>query len=81
MRNSMVAGLAVFLFMFAGGCYKMVVVHPEKSEAQFYGEKKICEKKARDYAVEMREDWSASDEISHTRRCMQENGWNYRFRN
>ena len=48
---------------------------------KFYAEKKICEKKARDYAVEMREDWSASDEISHVRRCMQENGWNYRFRN
>lgn len=81
MKKNVVAGLGVILLLFVGGCYKMAAVHPEKSETQFYAEKKICEKKARDYAVEMREDWSASDEISHVRRCMQENGWNYRFRN
>ncbi len=90
MNKIVFAGLMGVLFLCMGGCYKYVAEHPEKSKTQFYEDQGECEKKAREYAVEMRGGWSdnedvsygrnVNDEISDVRRCMRDKGWDYHFR-
>jgi|GEM_PF-3586578 len=71
--------LVVFSFGMAG-CYKFAAEHPEKSEKAFYEDRAYCEKKAREYAMERRENMSDVDEINHAKHCMKRLGWEYRFR-
>ena len=55
----------------------LVPKHPEKSEAEFFQDKAMCEKKARAYTQERLVAQSYSDELEHTRRCMRDLGWKY----
>jgi hypothetical protein len=87
MTKNVFAWLTGFLFLFLflsmiliSGCYKYVAVHPEKSEAQYYEDKKECEEKARDYAMLRVQEYRENDEINRSSRCMRDKGWKYRFR-
>lgn len=78
--NKIVFSLLVFICVGLSGCYQFVAEHPEKSEQEFYEDQALCEKEARKYALERREQVSDVDEINHTRRCMRGLGWEYHFR-
>lgn len=71
---------AMLMSLSLGGCYNYVAEHPEKSKQQFYNDKAICEQKARDFAMERREEVTYSDEINFSNRCMRNLGWEYHFR-
>ena len=62
------------------GCYQYVAEHPEKSKQEFYDDQALCDEKAREFALERREDVTYGDEINHSRRCMRGLGWDYHFR-
>ena len=91
MKNKCFAVLLGILFLSMAGCYKYMAVHPEKSEAQFYEDKKECEQRARDYAKSRVPNWGGADDTSYGRsisdseintshRCMRDKGWSYHFR-
>ena len=78
--NRILTSLLAFLCLSLPGCYQFVAEHPEKSKQAFYEDQEICDKKAREYALERREEVTHVDEINHSRRCMRNLGWEYHFR-
>ncbi|MCP3941961.1 MAG: hypothetical protein GY710_10825 [Desulfobacteraceae bacterium] len=80
MKRILFVGLMGSLLLCLDGCYSYVAFNPEKTKAQFYEDQDECEKKARDYVMERRWNYSVSDEISYSRRCMRDKGWKYHFR-
>ncbi len=80
MKNFCCATLVLLLSLGMTGCYRFVAEHPEKTEKQFYEDQVTCDEKARKYTQERLQDQTDSDEINHSRRCMREMGWEYRFR-
>ncbi|MCG8617259.1 MAG: hypothetical protein MI802_13655 [Desulfobacterales bacterium] len=80
MKNAAcIIGLLI-LSLSISGCYRFVVSHPEKSDADFYKDNALCEDKARAFALERLVEMTPTDEIDHARRCMRELGWEYGFR-
>ncbi len=74
------AALVLFLSLGMTGCYRFVAEHPEKTEKQFYEDQATGDEKARKYTQERLGDQTENDEINHSRRCMRDLGWEYRFR-
>jgi hypothetical protein len=74
------AALVLFLSLGMTGCYRFVAEHPEKTENEFYEDQANCDEIARKYTQERLVEQTDSDEINHSRRCMRDLGWEYRFR-
>ena len=81
MKNAACLIVVLILSLWISGCYRLVVSHPEKSDADFYKDNALCEDKARAFAQERLVEMTPTDEIDHARRCMRELGWEYGFRN
>ena len=77
-RHLWIIGL-LFLPVLAG-CYRYGPVHSEKTHREFYEDRAVCEEQARKWAKGRHDDISVIDEISHTRRCLKNKGWEYRFK-
>ena len=76
-RKLSVAFLIISIIAFTG-CAALTPVHPTKPDSEYYIDKRECEKKAREYSVTGRDDFSVIDEINFAQRCMREKGWTYK---
>ncbi|MDD9303917.1 MAG: hypothetical protein HUK40_16865 [Desulfobacter sp.] len=80
MKRLLFALMVLVLSLGLAGCYQFMAKHPEKSNQEYYEDQAYCEKKAREYTMERREQMTYKDETDHARRCMRELGWEYYLR-